>query len=840
LITGEGFPNAEGAIIGKTVPISFGKLAKAQFVRTANKDTTIQNIGFFGFLNATPQGVSIFKVDSVTDSLNYTIKVSDNLYGETSPLLNNNIVDSYLFIVEDTNEKGSFRRITAFASSGADKLAGVINVTIAKHFENDLTSSTWLSIRQIEQDYQSDVWEGKDFLDDSGSVIAETPTLFSFDTETDLFISLPQVGVKIKTGANNNLLDIDADFFDSSPDNLTGFYIIKPASVSALSDGDLSAWNNAEHPSAQNIAKDTSGIYKSLATTGEGTSYTHVISAQSVLVSPNDVAKITDEDSTTFGQISFRERLDAETSTTQIGIVVAAFSLSLPAIPGNLSSWTNLNLVVNYDYAGDFVSGLPSSFWSRNANLMVYTRRFVGASTNTTNLTGLSPLAEGSADSNAAHQAKMFLDEYFSDAPTTNNEFFFKQADTTILVQGYKSIDLGAVLTDDGLYDAAQEMVLFVRANINSSVGTAGNMIIDHTLKVYEIALLFEKAVSIKNEIFSGLSGRIFDDSWDGRKTSANLITGPVPILEHVNRLQNWSENNKSPADGWGKGYAFGAKIRLSSVLASNAASAQKNVTVTSTEGKRFRQGDVVFIMDSGPNSEQNRIDTIAGDVLTMETNLANSYTTANGAVVDGSGSFDGGTDTDLDAISGFLPARQVLSEQEANTDRLKRSLAKNFWMGVYVDKHGRECVKRLLRADQNINPSETLTLSDMVDRRSIKIINPNPSDVFAEPFVRFNKNSATGEFESAIRVTNVDFENPTGAQKQTFIEGLEGGSAELLWDKANALYLKVNQITNPPSDMTDLSWVDAFDVEDREVMATDYITNACWMWCNQTGSPAF
>jgi len=338
--------------------------------------------------------------------------------------------------------------------------------------------------------------------------------------------------------------------------------------------------------------------------------------------------------------------------------------------------------------------------------------------------------------------------------------------------------------------------------------------------------VVFQKNLDIKDAIYSPMSGRIFDDTWDGRKTAANQIIGPVPILEQVNRLQNWSENNKSPADGWGKGYAQGAKIRLSSVLASNAASGQKNVTVTSTEGKRFRQGDVVFLFDSGPNSEQNRIDTIAGDVLTMETNLANSYTTANGAVVDGSGSFDGGTDTDLDAISAFLPARQVLSQQEANTDRLKRSLTKNFWMGSYVDKHGRECVKRLFRGLQNINPSETLTLSDMIDRRSIKIINPNPSDVFSEPFVRFNKNSATGEFESAIRITNSDFENPTGAQKQTFVEGLEGGSAELLWDKANALYLKVNQITDPPSDMTDASWLDAFAVADREVMATDYITN--------------
>ena len=85
--------------------------------------------------------------------------------------------------------------------------------------------------------------------------------------------------------------------------------------------------------------------------------------------------------------------------------------------------------------------------------------------------------------------------------------------------------------------------------------------------------------------------------------------------------------------------YCYGAgegeaRIKLSdveSVLTANAASGQKDVAVT--DASLFAASDSVVISDNNA-SEENIVTSIAGNTLTMTTNLANTYTTAaNGKV---------------------------------------------------------------------------------------------------------------------------------------------------------------------------------------------------------------
>jgi len=70
------------------------------------------------------------------------------------------------------------------------------------------------------------------------------------------------------------------------------------------------------------------------------------------------------------------------------------------------------------------------------------------------------------------------------------------------------------------------------------------------------------------------------------------------------------------------------------SLLSSNANSAQKVVTVA--DGTQFFEGEHVTISDDTPQTENNQIDTISGNDLTMITDLTNTYTTAQNAVVNG------------------------------------------------------------------------------------------------------------------------------------------------------------------------------------------------------------
>jgi len=81
----------------------------------------------------------------------------------------------------------------------------------------------------------------------------------------------------------------------------------------------------------------------------------------------------------------------------------------------------------------------------------------------------------------------------------------------------------------------------------------------------------------------------------------------------------------------WGMGAAaVGASVNAS-LLAVNAASGQKDCTVAAGAG--FAEGDTVKISDDNA-SEFNEIATILGNVLTMTTNLAATYTVvANGVV---------------------------------------------------------------------------------------------------------------------------------------------------------------------------------------------------------------
>ena len=63
---------------------------------------------------------------------------------------------------------------------------------------------------------------------------------------------------------------------------------------------------------------------------------------------------------------------------------------------------------------------------------------------------------------------------------------------------------------------------------------------------------------------------------------------------------------------------------RVNSAITASASSAQKNVTVT--DGTKFTAGDLVKILD-GSTWEYNKVDSVAGNVVTMVSNLVNSYT---------------------------------------------------------------------------------------------------------------------------------------------------------------------------------------------------------------------
>ena len=79
--------------------------------------------------------------------------------------------------------------------------------------------------------------------------------------------------------------------------------------------------------------------------------------------------------------------------------------------------------------------------------------------------------------------------------------------------------------------------------------------------------------------------------------------------------------------------HEWDTKYGTKSNLSQDAAQGQPNVVVSAGEGAWFAPGDRVLIKDDN-SEENNKVQSVNGDTLTMENNLANNYTVAANAYV--------------------------------------------------------------------------------------------------------------------------------------------------------------------------------------------------------------
>jgi hypothetical protein len=248
--------------------------------------------------------------------------------------------------------------------------------------------------------------------------------------------------------------------------------------------------------------------------------------------------------------------------------------------------------------------------------------------------------------------------------------------------------------------------------------------------------------------------GRIYNDTFGGRKTPTDYPSDPVNMLEMICRLQGGSENDFTDVNGWGHSYWKNALIKTS-----------------------------------------------------------------------GDGSFDDTIDPDLASIKTLDCGGQILDYENAQTNDIKRKLCYQFGMANWVDANGNECVKPIRKGIHS--PTDLITIYQILDRSSIEVNYPDPVDLYAEPFVQYNKNPATGNYDSIIKVTNTGFENPTDAQKLSFVIGCQSqSSATYIYDKCKDIFKRAGAVEPAPSDMTDLDFVHDYDTALQHLI--DWIN---WMY---------
>lgn len=184
----------------------------------------------------------------------------------------------------------------------------------------------------------------------------------------------------------------------------------------------------------------------------------------------------------------------------------------------------------------------------------------------------------------------------------------------------------------------------------------------------------------------------------------------------------------------------------------------------------------------------------------------------------------EGGFDTIYN--SGFKVSGQIKNAQDAYAIKLIDRLCKEFGLLSYVDANGNECLRVL--NTQTTSPATTITLNDVFDRSMIQVEEIDPSDIFSEPTVRYNKNQATDDFESVIKITRTD----AATYSSAYVEGISGSTtAQYYWEQCQSIAKKSRNIEVPSSDLTDLHYIAGYNAEN---VAIAYLEN----WINWMQSP--
>jgi hypothetical protein len=323
--------------------------------------------------------------------------------------------------------------------------------------------------------------------------------------------------------------------------------------------------------------------------------------------------------------------------------------------------------------------------------------------------------------------------------------------------------DVNSWLAAQGL-PAASIGNCFTVAN-DTATGFLAGLVYDSsfsTNSVFRITALLPAALTYAGEQ---------EGVWSNRRPSSTLIADPVDMLEHVKRLQNWSEI-ATPAFTVGKQYDPNALIRTG--------------TADTSDGCYNGSFD-------NPN--------------------LGAY---------GSATFG--------QVRACRPAFQIFDSGKAWTETVGRALCKTFGILSYIGPDGYECVESFepyYPAGTGLPGTlQTIGFADLAERAG-EVTEPEIQDVFCEPAIEYGYDPGAGKFQNFLIVSNTSqatwqasftpgYDNApgpnnfSGAGYDPF--NLYGSRAlgayvsdgEYIWTVCRQLYLKYGQVEKCPSDFSE------------------------------------
>ena len=637
-------------------------------------------------------------------------------------------------------------------------------------------------------------------------VVPVTSNLFEY-------ILVPQFGYDVTGLQDNNQVTIEAWLFENEPDTM------------------LSYFGQPIDPDTLELMRDNPSVYQSDVTVSKRIQDgLFIVSGQYAF--PNASVTLTgreyvaDRDDQTRCDLTLSD--EDYNDATHVAEYILGVEFVLPSAPEQLK----------YDRAFlglDIRSSVrPQAFnlqGDANVKAWVNKRRFIGTGTEVLDQSTYGryyfdinneDLVSGRIDD--------MLDQYFYNTRDLKNLFFYVNPvkESTIIGNEFLTIRNRELFQIDD-YDRNYKIgIMFYRKLGNGGANAPLYPPLVDGVDFQQICVFFEKKIPIGEALYTTCRGRIYNDTWGSRKVPADLIDNPADQYEHACRLQSWADAGDTSVE-YGKAYSSSALINVASGELS-----YDNLSGTFTDGEQITGGTstaTAYIhRDNGTDKMLiTRVSGVFQDDEEITGGGSGATADVNGAVRRAEGGFDSPR---LNDLRDRRYSYQILDYAKSWTKRFKQDMLLASWSVGYINEYGEECMAFLPKVDSD-TITDSITLADVPDGMNPSgVTEPQPKDVFCEPFVRYAWNPGAKKFDGIISIKQVH----RGAYSSDYTPGFGSGEGEQFWTFCHEqLWDRYHQIETPPSNLTDQYFISTYD--DAKWFLTTWLD---WMLVRRVTVPVY
>jgi len=562
--------NADETINGTAIPVTFGKIEKAMFVKTANKINTFDVTDYF---EITPANKSLYAFPVIEATANSVkIALADSIVSVISEI--GSSLDEWIVHVIEGKGEGQYRKISGEVTRDGTSLTIPLSDYFLIQLSGNSTAmsndNSWIEIIEAHSQYECDVWPCASFMGRDTLASTKPTDLYSYESEktgkgtveiadintpTEIevdvkeapsrFFMLPDEAYRIEEGDTNyNRIVIDPKQFSDSLDKISAFRFIPIGSGKIkFFSGDISKYS---------ISSDLNNM----TSIGYLGSYRGGVTYPIFIPTPVSLTSydcITDRDYLTNMLQEMRHQFN-RVQTFNYSFVTTLIINELPDIPSDFD-FDKIYIGVRLSTESN-VNNLTQGY-SMDSKILIRTRRFMGPASEILSTSGIT--FEDDAGAVSIDDIPDFY--YLTHVPSTMNKNFYNDSTSGKFITGVANFEIDKV-SDTEKYKNIETILIAIKKTIQYTPISIGDYL-STSVNNYECCVTLRKDLNISDNIFSGMYARIFNSTWGSRKNSDAVMNNPRDICEHILRLQNFSE--VGDVVDYGKEYCENALINTAS-----------------------------------------------------------------------------------------------------------------------------------------------------------------------------------------------------------------------------------------------------------------------------------